>query len=549
VSAASDDLESTPLRWDREGEILDAVASVAAGTDLRTILERMVRGAVELVGGRYGAMGVMGDDGALVDFIHIGIDDATAATIGPLPTGRGVLGVITSTTAPMRLDDLTKHPASVGFPDNHPPMHSFVGAPVRLRGESFGTLYVTEKLEGSSFTEADARTLAAFAGVAGIAVENSRLFERSRRREEWLRASTEVTTAILSGADTETVLDIVARRALSCARADGVAIMLENDDHQMVVEVALGDASDGFTGMVADETWSFSMRATQSGRPVVIDDLGELGKSTDPAYQRLGAAMLLPLIAEDRRMGAIAVTRFRGGPKWDEQDVAFAEAFAGQTALALVLADAQREQERLAVFVDRDRIARDLHDLVIQRLFATGMTLQGARRRGEVPEALDARIDAVIEDLDATVREIRTTIFALNSSEGPTTMALRARVLREVALAGTALGFQPRVTIEGPVDAVVVGVVADHTIAALREAMSNVARHAHASQIEVALELSGDDIVLVVTDDGVGIFPGSRRSGLRNLVQRAEELGGSCVVEPTRKDGSGTRLTWRASIL
>jgi len=549
VSSTSDERAVAPLRWDREGEILDAVASVGAGEDLRTILERMVQGAVELLGARYGAMGVVGDDGSLVDFIHVGIDEATAAEIGPLPTGRGVLGVITSTTAPLRLDDLTQHPDSVGFPPHHPPMHTFVGAPVRLRGESFGTIYVTEKVEGGSFTEDDARTLAAFAGVAGIAVENSRLFERSRRREEWLRASTEVTTAILSGEPTETVLDLVARRALACARADGVAIMLANDDDEMVVEVALGEASEGFAGMVADESWSFSMHVAESGRPVVIDDLGALGKSTDPAYQRLGTAMLLPLVAVDRRMGAIAVSRFRGGATWDEQDLAFAEAFAGQTALALVLADAQREQERLAVYVDRDRIARDLHDLVIQRLFATGMTLQGARRRGEVPAELDERIDGVIEDLDATVREIRQTIFALNSSEGPSTIGLRARVLREVALAGTALGFVPHVSIEGPVDSVVVGIVADNTIAALREALANVARHAHAGEAEVGIELAGDDIVLTVTDDGVGIFPGSRRSGLRNLEQRAAELAGIATTEPTRKDGSGTRLTWRASIL
>lgn len=368
MSSTSDERAVAPLRWDREGEILDAVASVGAGEDLRTILERMVQGAVELLGARYGAMGVVGDDGSLVDFIHVGIDEATAAEIGPLPTGRGVLGVITSTTAPLRLDDLTQHPNSVGFPPHHPPMHAFVGAPVRLRGESFGTIYVTEKVDGGSFTEDDARTLAAFAGVAGIAVENSRLFERGRRREEWLRASTEVTTAILSGEPTEAVLHLVARRALACARADGVAIMLANDDDEMVVEVALGEASEGFAGMVADESWSFSMHVAESGRPVVIDDLGALGKSTDPAYQRLGTAMLLPLVAVDRRMGAIAVSRFRGGATWDEQDLAFAEAFAGQTALALVLADAQREQERLAVYVDRDRIARDLHDLVIQRL-------------------------------------------------------------------------------------------------------------------------------------------------------------------------------------
>ncbi len=537
-----------PLRWDQQGEIVDAVAAVAEGEDIHIILERLLRGAWEVLGARYGALGLTGRSGVPYEFIHVGMDESVVAGMDHPPKGLGVLASTAHAETPIRLDDLTKHPASVGFPEGHPPMHTFVGAPIRLRGESVGTFYFTEKMNGEPFTDEDLRRLVAFASVAGIAVENSRLFERSQRREEWLRASTEVATAILSGSDTHDVLELVARRALLCARADGVAIMLEDDKGDMVVEVAIGESTEGFKGMVANESWQYSMHAQSSGSPVVIDDLGALGRSDDPNYRKFGTAVLLPLVTAQRAFGAIAVTRNRGGSAWDEQDVTFAESFASQTALALVLSDAQREQERLAVYVDRDRIARDLHDLVIQRLFASGLMLQAALRKDDVNEELRDRLDSVVSELDGTVREIRQTIFELASghNEAP---ELRGRILREVANAGVALGFQPTLMLEGPLDSVVLDVVADHTVAALREALSNVVRHAHASAVGVRLELLGDEVVLTVTDDGVGIFPTHRSSGIRNLENRAKELGGSSTIEPTRADGSGTRLIWRASIL
>ncbi len=537
-----------PLRWDQQGEIVDAVAAVAEGEDIHIILERLLRGAWEVLGARYGALGLTGRSGVPYEFIHVGMDESVVAGMDHPPKGLGVLASTAHAETPIRLDDLTKHPASVGFPEGHPPMHTFVGAPIRLRGESVGTFYFTEKMNGEPFTDEDLRRLVAFASVAGIAVENSRLFERSQRREEWLRASTEVATAILSGSDTHDVLELVARRALLCARADGVAIMLEDDKGDMVVEVAIGESTEGFKGMVANESWHYSMNAKSSGTPVVIDDLGALGRSDDPNYRKFGTAVLLPLVTAQRAFGAIAVTRNRGGSAWDEQDVTFAESFASQTALALVLSDAQREQERLAVYVDRDRIARDLHDLVIQRLFATGLTLQTVQRRNDVPLEVATKVDNVVGELDATVREIRQTIFELAHSDSQSS-SLRPRVIREVATASESLGFQPHLLFEGPLDSVVPSTVVEHLVAALREALSNVVKHARAGWVDIRLELLGDDVVLTVEDDGVGIFPTHRRSGIKNLEQRASELGGSSDIEATRPDGSGTRLIWRASIL
>lgn len=536
-------------RWDIERDLLDAVSAVASGQNLRDTLRTLVVAATEMLDAEYGALGVRDPDGSLNDFIHVGIDEEIAARIGPLPIGRGVLGLINDAVAPLVLDDLGSHPLSVGFPPGHPPMTTFIGTAIRARGMPFGNLYLCGKRGGGGFTSDDARTIGAFAGAAGLAVENARLYAISARREQWLRATTEVTTAILTGSATEDVLELVAQRTQECAGADGVAIMLADQDDEMVVEIAIGDAAESFTGMRADESWSYSLQAAESGRPVVIDDLGALDKSEDEAFKRLGPCMVLPLLAVDRTLGAIAVSNYRGGHRWDDTDVALGESFAGQTAMALVLAESRREQERLAVYVDRDRIARDLHDLVIQRLFAAGMSLQGARRRGEVPDGLDDRIGGVITDLDETVREIRQTIFALNQPGHETpNMGLRARILREVAVAGSALGFAPRVHFDGALDALVPDDVSDQMVPVLREALANVVRHAHASVVDVSLQAEGDEVCMTITDDGVGLFPGGRRSGLANMEQRAEALGGASTLEAVRGDGSGTRLTWTARI-
>ena len=537
-----------PLRWDQQGEIIDAVAAVAEGEDIHIILERLLRGAWEVLGARYGALGLTVRSGVPYEFIHVGMDESVVARMDHPPKGLGVLASTAHAETPIRLDDLTKHPASVGFPEGHPPMHTFVGAPIRLRGESVGTFYFTEKMNGEPFTDEDLRRLVAFASVAGIAIENARLFERSKRREEWLRASNEVTTSLLLERESQEILDLVARRAVMCARADGVAIMLEDSNGRMVVSSALGEYTDGFQGMVADDSWKYSMHARSSGQPVVIDDLGALGDAEDPNFRNLGTAVLLPLVAAGETFGAIALIRNHGRGKWDDEDINFAEAFAGQTAVVMVLARAQREQERLAIYVDRDRIARDLHDLVIQRLFATGLTLQTVQRRNDVPLEVATKVDNVVGELDATVREIRQTIFELAHSHSQSS-SLRPRVIREVATASESLGFQPHVLFEGPLDSVVPSTVVEHLVAALREALSNVVKHARASWVDIRLELLGDDVVLTVEDDGVGIFPTHRRSGIKNLEQRASELGGSSDIEATRPDGSGTRLIWRASIL
>ncbi len=572
----------SPSREDRDSGLFAAVVAVAAGLELGATLRRIVQAAVDLVDARYGALGVLGDDGSVVEFVYVGIDQAAAEKIGPLPSGKGILGLLVTHPVPIRLDDLADHPISYGFPPGHPAMHSFLGVPVRVRGEVFGNLYLTEKRGGGSFSAEDERTVMALAAAAGVAIENARLFERTRARERWQHAVTEIDNAVLSGADPGEVLELVAHRARVLSDADAAVIALptsskelvveivdvagSNDDHRMLDEELPSETSrwtvrprgasqldvDSVRRMVGMQVPADSVVALSfaSGEVQVRDRLELHSEEQGIEHDTFGPVLALPLRTPARVLGTLTLLRESGRPRFSPDALELAEAFATQAAVTLVLAEARREHERLVIFEDRDRIARDLHDLVIQRLFATGMLLQGASRLAGEDAEVSSRIARAVDDLDATIKEIRQTIFALHEPvDGPAT-GLRGRVLRETASASASLGFSPAVRFDGPVDAVVTDRVADHLMAALREALSNAARHAHASSVAVAVDLVGDDVVLRVVDDGVGVSPGGRRSGLTNLRVRAEALGGRLVIAAA-DDGAerpGTVLSWQVPV-
>lgn len=578
------------MRDDRDRGLFSAVVAVAAGLELGSTLRRIVQAAVDLSDARYGALGVLGDDGKVREFVYVGIDHEAADRIGPLPTGRGILGLLVAHPVPIRLDDLADHPASTGFPPGHPPMSSFLGVPVRVRGEVFGNLYLTEKRDGGSFTTDDERTVMALAAAAGVAIENARLYGRTAARERWQRAVTEIDNAVLSGADPGEVLELVAQRARTLSEADVALVALPSPSRELVIEIAdtpsieelaaepPGEASRWtvrphstfgvrdpevvrrMVGMTAPEG-SVVERAFVSGEVVTQDHLDLPPEAWGAERDMFGPVIVLPLRTPARVLGTLTLLRGAGAPMFSPDALELAEAFATQAAVTLVLAEARREHERLVIYEDRDRIARDLHDLVIQRLFATGMLLQGASRLARDGNAeVGERIGRAVDDLDATIKEIRQTIFALHEPvEGPAS-GLRGRVLHETASAASSLGFSPSVQFAGPVDSVVAARVADHLLAALREALSNAARHARATRVAVTVELHGDDVVLCVVDDGVGLTAGGRRSGLTNLRVRAEALGGSLTIEPasdvvagvstTQPDDArpGTRLTWRVPV-
>ena len=529
------------VREDIDRGLFSAVVAVAAGLELSATLRRIVQAAIDLVDAQYGALGVVDSDGRLVDFIHVGLSREQSERIGSLPEGQGILGLLTDHPVPIRLERLSDHPKSVGFPDSHPQMNSFLGVPVRVRGEVFGNLYLTEKRGGGSFTSDDERTVMALAAAAAVAIENARLYERSRRREAWQEALNEIATAVLDGADAEEALALMARLSRDLMAADVAAIALP-EGGDLRVEFAEGEES--VLGALVPHD-SITYQSYIEGVPKTSEQctIGDL--------ETVGSAIAVPLRTPDRTLGVLTAIRFVDTPvsihmPSSRELLELAEPFASQAAVTLVLAEAQRGQQRLAVYQDRDRIARDLHDLVIQRLFATGMSLQGATRLPGVPEDATARIGRAVDELDETIKEIRHTIFALHEPvEGPNS-TLRGRVMRETAQAAAFLGFEPAVRFVGAVDSAVSDESTDHLIAALREILTNAAKHAQASKVDVVVALEDPDVILTATDDGVGLPTegAGRRSGMANMSARAQELGGDCVAERVSESG-GTRIIWR----
>jgi signal transduction histidine kinase len=508
--------------------LLDAVVGIGTDLDLRSTLERIVQAACALAGARYGALGVIGKDRTdLVDFITHGMDPQTHARIGDLPHGRGVLGLLITDPRPVRLPDIRKHPDSYGFPPHHPPMHSFLGVPVRIRDQIFGNLYLSEKQSAPEFSEDDEEIVVALAAAAGVAIENARLFALARRRERWLAATQEITTVLLGTVRRTEALRLIARRAREVSGAALVMVLLYDEDSgRYTIEVADGDGDVALAGRTVAGDADF-------GEPRRIDDLRRVADWPGPVPA--GPALAAPLSPAEGLQGVLIVT--------DDEDAVLLATFAGQAALALERARAQEERRQLALLEDRERIARDLHDVVIQRLFATGMQLQGAVHQAIKPEVAK-RINTAVDDLDATIRDIRRSIFELRAPTGP---SLRADLRDTVDTATQTLGFRPVLDTSGPVDSAVPDDIVPELLAVLREALSNIARHAHATNARVSLQARDHEIILTVEDDGVGIEPGRARGGISNMGERAHDLGGAFEVGP-RTDGTGTLLTWRTPL-
>ncbi|MCW2641630.1 MAG: ATPase [Dactylosporangium sp.] len=521
--------------------LLDAVVGIGTDLDLHSTLERIVAAACHLTGARYGALGVIGPDRSLVEFITQGIDAEQHKLIGDLPHGHGVLGLLIEEPRPIRMPDITAHPRAYGFPANHPPMHSFLGVPVRIRDQVFGNLYLAEKGGGGQFSDDDEELMVALAVAAGAAIDNARMYAQARRRQRWLEAAAEITSVLLGEVNRTEALQLVAARAREVAEADIALVLTYDTDDALTVEIAAGNVPAGLVGASVSTARSEFAPVIGDRHIAVVEDLG---KACDwPVDLETGTALLVPLAAGGETLGALAVAYDRGSVAFAEDlDVALIETFAGQAALALERARAQEEREMLAVLGDRERIARDLHDVVIQRLFAAGMQLQGAAQQATRPQVRE-RIDGVVDALDTTIRDIRGAIFELRS---PVTSDVRTQIRDLVAEARGTLGFRPQLTLDGPVGTALPDPVAVDLLAVLRETLSNVARHAKAGAVQVRVTLADGRLTLNVVDDGVGIGEVSRRSGLDNMRRRAEELGGTLTLQPTHPQG--TTVTWSVPI-
>ena len=525
---------------------------IIADLELAGVLHRIVEAACGLVRARYGALGVLTPDrAALQEFVTFGMDAETVERIGALPSGKGLLGALIEDPQPIRLRRIADDARSVGFPAHHPPMSSFLGVPIRIRDEVFGNLYLCEAERGE-FTAEDEDLATAIAATAAIAIENARLFQQASRRQEWLQASTRITRQLLSS-EGEEPLQVVAKAAQQIADADVVTVVLPSaDGENLVVEVAVGDRVQALPGYVYPGENTYVRSVLETGHPLLVADA-----VTDTEHSlhlsqavEIGPLMVVPLAGGHRTRGGMVVARYRGRSRFDESDLEMAVTFANHAAVALELADARADHQRMVLLEDRDRIARDLHDHVIQRLFAAGLTVESiAVTLGEDPRA--QRLDSVITGIDETIRQIRTSIFQLRGPIGPDAGTTRQRLLDLAKELTPFLGFRPEVTFRGPIDIAVPPGALEDLLAVAREALSNAARHAQATTVALEVTASATRMTVQVTDDGVGLGTTTRRSGLANLRRRAEKRGGSMEVgdavpadaadAPSRK---GTKLTW-----
>ncbi|WP_327186465.1 MULTISPECIES: sensor histidine kinase [unclassified Streptomyces] len=535
---------------DRVHSLLEAVLSVGRELNLEQALHSIVEAAAVLVDAEYAALGVIGPDGKRLSAFHtIGVTEEQIAAIGPYPEGHGILGELIRHPEPLRLAKISEHPASYGFPPHHPPMNTFLGVPIRVRDQVFGNLYLTEKRGGGQFDEEDISVTLTLAVAASVAIDNARLYAESRLRERWLRANAEITHSLMSGGGRTEVLRLIAERAGEITEAALAAVALPMEDTgSLGVEIAVGLDADAHRGLVLSMDRSLMGLAFSGAAPVTSEDVAhdERISLEPPRFGGLGPAVAVPIGTGDAGVrGVVLLAREAGRPVFTTTETETLQVFAAQAAVAMELAERRQDAEQIAVLTDRDRIARDLHDLAIQRLFATGMTLQSAGRFIEHPEASE-RVARAVDDLDETIKIIRSTIFGLRTREGADGTGLRARAMRVVGEAAPVLAFAPSVRMEGLLDTDVPKEVADHVVAVLSEALTNIARHARADRAEVVLTTDGREVRLSITDNGVGIPPEGRRSGLRNMAERAEQLGGR--LELAKPSGGGTSLMWRAPV-
>jgi signal transduction histidine kinase len=508
--------------------LLEAVTAISSDLDLHSVLTRIIEAATQLTHARYGALGVIGSDAFLVEFVTTGIDEPGRAAIGDLPHGRGILGLLIHHPEPLRLDDLAQHPQSAGFPPNHPPMGSFLGVPVRIRGTVYGNLYLTEKAGGQAFTDDDQALVESLATAAGFVIDNARAYGLSERRRQWLEASAELSEALQPPIQLERALSEVARAARAMTGAAATAVRRLADGitvHTVVAEPAALDVVERTLASLDDEPWP-----RPDSAPVDLE-LGEFQATLVPLRTHLVGSGLLVMLFE------------RPAAPMAYEERSLLASYADQAGLAVDRAQAIEDRAELAVTSDRERIARDLHDLVIQRLFATGLQLQGVGLMVTGAE-VSARLDEAVEALDLTIKDIRGTIFELQRRD--LGASLRADIRNLTREYGPLLKFRPTVQTVGPVDTVVSAEIREQLLPVLREALSNLARHADAEHAEIALTVDDVEVRLAVVDDGVGIGALATESGLRNARRRASALGGA--LELTQREPRGTSFVWRVPL-
>lgn len=516
----------------RVDALLDAVLAVSSGLDLEVTLRSIVDAALQLVDSRYGALGVVDDDGELTHFVVSGIDERTRDLIGVQPTGKGLLGTVIRNGHPIRLDDLTLHRASAGMPANHPPMKTFLGVPVRGRRSIVGRLYLTDKNNGQLFTPDDETLVMSLAGAAGVAIDNARLYEDARGRQRWLEASADVTAVLLAGSETSDALHLIASRARDMTRADLTLILLPTgggdgrpdagEPAELSIVVAVGDAADRIAGHRIPTAGSTSGAVYADHVPRNVQQLAEsVEKATGV---RLGPALVLPLGSDDAPGGVLLTVRKAGAPPFNDTELQVVSSFADQAALALQRADVQTSRRELQALTERDRIATDLHDHVIQRLFAVAMAMEGTQRRVQEPP-IALRLADHVDQLHKTILQMRSAIFDLRHEPSPPKLrsALSDLILGMTAMYPAAVTM----TMSGPVDAVPLDVGIDAQ-AALRTGLARALTGPVPAGLTVTVA-ANDALCLTITADT------DHRGSANGVLMRWSSPLGAVVGEDTSR--------------
>ncbi len=451
--------------------LLRANALVAGDLSLPVVLRQIVGAARDLLGARYAALGVLGRDGELEQFVHVGMDDELVAAIGDLPCGRGILGLLTGAPTPIRLAALSAHPAAAGFPPGHPPMGSFVGVPVRIGEEVFGNLYLTERTAGGEFTADDEELAIALAAAAGAAIANARRYAESEQRRRWLDASAQLTPLLLAE-DQGQPYALITSHAAAAADADFAVLAVPGDPGQMIVTGVVGSLAAGLMSRTAPLDGSLAGQVIGSGKPGLITG-DRLEAAAAALGARIGPLIAVPLAAGERVLGALMLGRLAARPGFTERDLDMAASFVGHAAVAMELAEARAGQILLAQAEDHDRIAGDLHDQVIQALFALGMQLQ-SHAAGSDPATAE-RVNGYVDTLDEVIRGIRASIFGLQQPrQAPA--GLQVRLMEIIDEHAPQLGFTAGLSFTGLPGPDLDEALVHDILAVTREALSNCAR-------------------------------------------------------------------------
>ena len=543
-------VDKLPANLNHTEHLLRAIVQIGSGHDLLATLHHIVAAAQELTGCRYGALATCDSDGKLTSFVHAGMPAGTLARIGGPPTGKGLLGVVFNRESPLRLDDLQKHPGAAGFPEGYPPMRAFLGMPIVIRGHVIGGLYLADDRLGWCFSKADEPAVDAFASAAAVAIDNAQLFEHSQRRADWLEASREITTELLSASDsTRRPLRSIAEQVQKLADAEQAIVLTPlvpdeppQDIDTLVVSAAVGVHADEVVGQEVPVDGSTTGQVFRSGTPLIT----EAFRYPIPAFTDAGerSAIVMPLRYEGVVRGVIAVARSAIQIPFDESYLDLVGDFASHAALALALATNSENARELSILADRERIAHDLHDYVIQRLFAIGMDVQGTVARTRAPDIVD-RLNRTIDDLQKTIEDIRATIFQLQPST-TSVGGFRKRIQDAVADLTENRNLVTTLHMSGPMIAVGPE-LAQQAEAAVVEAVSNAVRHSGAGHLNIEVTVL-DELTIDIADDGCGIpADNQRQSGLANLRRRAEQVGGVCRI--TSPPAGGTLVHWAAPLI